>query len=290
MAAEGFDVLATGRDERALGETAELAPKPVETARLDVTDSEAVESLFSNLDVDVLVTNAGIAVSALVHRTTLEDWERVLSVNATGPFLCIRAVVPGMVARGWGRIITVGSMTSHYGPKYVAAYAASKHAVLGLTRAVASEVAGTGVTINTVSPAYVDTPMTATSIEKISSVTHLDADSAREESSQTRRSTASRADSQSASCSGAVVAFIPPASTEVAGRGFRFHGEQVAGTTVYLAGAVRTAVVQPGRSPMLHSPSQCGSVPGGSCPRELRRMGRPLRIGGRGHWQGSKHG
>lgn len=180
MAAEGYRVLATGRDRSALDETAASSPGPVETAVLDVTDPEAIEALFSHLEVDVLVNNAGVAPSAPAHRTTLEDWNRTMEVNATGPFLCTRAVLGGMKERDRGRIITVASIASHLGTRYTAAYTASKHAALGFIRAVAAEVAGTGVTANAVCPAYVDTPMTDVAVARIEDRTGMDQDRARD--------------------------------------------------------------------------------------------------------------
>lgn len=180
MAAEGYRVLATGRDRTALDETAASSPGPIETAVLDVTDPEAIEALFSRLEVDVLVNNAGVAPSAPAHRTTLEEWDRTMEVNATGPFLCTRAVLGGMKERDRGRIITVASIASHLGTRYTAAYTASKHAALGFIRAVAAEVAGTGVTANAVCPAYVDTPMTDVAVARIEDRTGMDQDRARD--------------------------------------------------------------------------------------------------------------
>ncbi|HEC08716.1 MAG TPA: SDR family oxidoreductase [Acidimicrobiales bacterium] len=134
----------------------------------DVTDEAAVVELFETLaPVDILVNNAGISHSAPISRITLEDWNRHLAVNATGAFLCMRAVVDPMRERGWGRIVTVASVTGHEGAPYIAAYAASKHAVLGLTRSVAAELQGSGVTANVVSPSYVDTPMTRQTLARI---------------------------------------------------------------------------------------------------------------------------
>lgn len=134
----------------------------------DVTDEAQVGAVFAELGpVDVLVNNAGIAESAPVHKTTLSDWERHLRVNATGAFLTTRAVLPGMRERGFGRLICVASTAALTGTPYTAAYTASKHAMLGLVRAVAAELAGTGVTSNAVCPAFVDTPMTQRSIERI---------------------------------------------------------------------------------------------------------------------------
>lgn len=180
MAADGYEVIATGRDEAALAETADTAPAPVKTAVLDVAEAEAVGSFFEGLAVDVLVNNAGVAPSAPVHRTTLEDWERTMRINATGPFLCTRAVLTGMKERDRGRVITVASMASHVGSRYTAAYTASKHAALGFIRVVAAEVAGTGITANAVCPAYVDTPMTDASVARMEEKTGMDQSSARD--------------------------------------------------------------------------------------------------------------
>lgn len=180
MAADGYRVVATGRDEAALKETAESAPAEIETAVLDVTDEAAVDEFFSGREVDVLVNNAGVAPSAPVHRTTTEDWEWTIRVNATGPFLCTRAVLPGMRQRDRGRIVTVASMASHVGTRYTAAYTASKHAALGFIRVVAAEVAGTGVTANAVCPAYVDTPMTDASVARMEEKVGMEEEAARE--------------------------------------------------------------------------------------------------------------
>ena len=137
-------------------------------ADCDVTDEEAVAATFERIGpVDVLVNNAGISSSAPVARTSLDDWRSQIDVNATGAFLCTRAVLPGMLERGSGRIVTVASTAGRAGARYTAAYTASKHAAVGLMRAVAAEVAGTGVTANAVCPAFVRTDMTARSVERI---------------------------------------------------------------------------------------------------------------------------
>ncbi|RJQ76792.1 SDR family oxidoreductase [Pseudonocardiaceae bacterium YIM PH 21723] len=146
---------------------------------LDVTDEGRVVEYFAELGpVDVLVNNAGVAASAPLHRTTLDSWQRLHDINATGSFLCARAVLPEMRERGTGRIITVASVASLGGAKYIAAYAASKHAVLGLTRAIAAEVAGTGITANSVCPGYVRTDMTAASIANMVAKTGRSAEEA----------------------------------------------------------------------------------------------------------------
>ncbi|HEY3464090.1 MAG TPA: SDR family NAD(P)-dependent oxidoreductase [Amycolatopsis sp.] len=137
-------------------------------AECDVTDEEAVAAYFASAGpVDVLVNNAGISSSAPTTRTTVDDWRSQFEVNATGAFLCTRAVLPGMRERDRGRIVTVASTASHVGYRYTAGYTASKHAAVGLMRAVAAELAGTGVTANAVCPAFVRTDMTATSVARI---------------------------------------------------------------------------------------------------------------------------
>lgn len=138
----------------------------------DVSDATSVARLAQAAveqlgPVDILINNAGIGISAPLARTSLEDWSRAMAVNATGAFLCTQAFLPGMVERRWGRMVYVASVAGLTGAKYIAAYAASKHAVLGLSRSAAAEVAGTGVTVNAVCPGYVDTEMTRESVDRI---------------------------------------------------------------------------------------------------------------------------
>jgi NAD(P)-dependent dehydrogenase (short-subunit alcohol dehydrogenase family) len=166
FAALGDEVVALGRDQQA------LEALDVRTAVCDVTDENDVTRTFDALGaVDVLVNNAGVAESAPLHRTTLSDWQRHLAVNATGAFLCTRAVVPGMRARGSGVVVTVASTAGRIGAPYTAAYTASKHAAVGLTRAVAAEVAGSGVRVNAVCPTFVRTDLTERSVARIVEIT-----------------------------------------------------------------------------------------------------------------------
>ncbi|MFC3455422.1 SDR family NAD(P)-dependent oxidoreductase [Amycolatopsis speibonae] len=144
-------------------------------ADCDVTDEAAVARYFDGLGpVDVLVNNAGISASAPLEKTSLEQWRTQLEVNATGAFLCTRAVLPSMRSRDTGRIVTVASTASQIGYRYTAGYTASKHAAVGLMRATAAEVAGTGVTANAVCPAFVRTDMTAASVARIQERTGRD--------------------------------------------------------------------------------------------------------------------
>ena len=146
---------------------------------LDVTDEEVVTAFFERVgQIDVLVNNAGAAWSAPFERTSLDDWRAHLDVNATGAFLCTRAVVGGMIERGNGRIVTVASTAGLAGARYTAAYTASKHAAVGLMRATAAEVAGTGVTANAVCPSWVRTDMVRRAVDRIVEATDRDAEQA----------------------------------------------------------------------------------------------------------------
>jgi len=123
--------------------------------------------------IDILVNNAGMAPSAPLRAIRLEEWERLFAVNVTGTFLCTQAFMPGMIDARWGRVVNIASIASKIGHPYIAAYTASKHAVLGFTRAVATEVARRGVTVNAICPGYVDTLMTAGSVERIIAKTSI---------------------------------------------------------------------------------------------------------------------
>jgi NAD(P)-dependent dehydrogenase (short-subunit alcohol dehydrogenase family) len=179
LAAAGADVAVAARSSnelmntvaaiRALGRRGEAITCDVrERAQVDAMVARVKSALGDPL---ILVNNAGIAGSAKLTDTTDEMWDGMLRVNATGAFYCTRAVLPMMLHAKWGRIVNVASVAARSGAPYIAAYAASKHALLGLTRAVAAEVATRGITVNAVCPGYVDTGMTDASAANISAKT-----------------------------------------------------------------------------------------------------------------------
>ena len=162
----GDRVIVCGRDEAALADV--TSSGDISARQCDITDEASVDALFTEAGpVDVLVNNAGVAHSAPAHCYELSDWERMLAVNATGAFLCTRAALRGMRDRSTGRIVTVASVAGLFGRRYTAGYTASKHAAIGLMRAVSAEVAGTGITANAVCPGYVRSAMTDRSVANI---------------------------------------------------------------------------------------------------------------------------
>jgi NAD(P)-dependent dehydrogenase (short-subunit alcohol dehydrogenase family) len=145
-------------------------------AQADVTDEEQVRRAFAacreaNGPIEILVNNSGIAESAPLKRTDRPMWDRIIATNLTGTFLCTREAVPDMIAAGWGRIVNMASTAGLDGAPYLSAYCASKHGVVGFTRAVAAELDKNGITVNAICPGYTETEMMDRTIANITART-----------------------------------------------------------------------------------------------------------------------
>ena len=174
LARAGASVVLAARTRRELEIVARGIGSGARVIPCDVTKPASVKALAKKTGkADILVNAAGLAPSDPVLRIRLADWERTMAVNATGPLLTMQAFLPGMLQARWGRIVNIGSTAAKAAGPYVAAYAASKHALLGLTRAAAAECAARGITVNAVCPGFVDTEMTRKSLARICAKTGM---------------------------------------------------------------------------------------------------------------------
>jgi NAD(P)-dependent dehydrogenase (short-subunit alcohol dehydrogenase family) len=188
FASEGASIVVAARTraqvESVAAEVASAFGVEAVAIECDVANTESVTGAFTQAaekfgrGPDILVNNAGIAETSPFLRTDEAMWQRHLEVNLTGTFRCMRAALPGMLERGWGRIINIASIAGKTGAPYIAAYSASKHGVLGLTRSLALEIGASGITVNAICPGYVDTEMTSRGIENIVAKTGKSADDA----------------------------------------------------------------------------------------------------------------
>jgi len=177
LAEHGAAVVVAGRTVAEIEETARAVGGTALV--LDVTDRAAIAGLRAHTGAfDVLVNNAGIAGSAPYDRTGDAMWDDMFAVNVTSAFLLCRAFLPDMVKAGWGRVVNIASNAGLSGYAYTAAYCASKHAMVGLTRALATEVARSGVTVNAVCPGWVRTRMTDEAVARIAKKTGRSEDAA----------------------------------------------------------------------------------------------------------------
>ena len=182
LAEAGARVTVVGRRPELLQEVAD-GLSTAQAVPFDVTDEEEIETGLATATeefgpIDILINNAGAAESAPFEHTTLDTWRAMLEVNLTGVFLMSRVVLPAMVERRWGRIVSIASTAGLKGYAYVAAYCAAKHGVIGLTRSLALEVAQKGVTVNAVCPGYTETDLLADSIADITEKTGVSEDEA----------------------------------------------------------------------------------------------------------------
>jgi NAD(P)-dependent dehydrogenase (short-subunit alcohol dehydrogenase family) len=178
LALEGARVTLLGRNRAELDAQAATLPDAAQAlvVTADVSDEDAVRSAFARArerhgQVAILVNNAGAGSSSPFAKLERAAWDATLAVNLTGSYLCAREVITEMVGAGFGRIVNVASTAGLVGGPYIAAYSASKHGVIGLTRSLAAEFGRKGITVNAVCPGFTETAMLERTLERIARTT-----------------------------------------------------------------------------------------------------------------------
>ena len=188
LAGLGASLTLVGRDQGALDARREAlcatSAVPIATHRADITDPDAVAAAFERAHADngpvtILINNAGVAQSAPFGRTKRALRDAMLAINVTAAFTCTQVALPAMRAEGWGRVINIASTAGLQGYRYVSAYSAAKHALVGLTRSLALELADRPITVNAVCPGFTDTDLLHRSVRTISETTGIGEDEAR---------------------------------------------------------------------------------------------------------------
>ena len=185
LATAGARVTLLGRTAEQLDEAANGLPGTTVTVPADVTDPKQVERAFAKAreaagEITILVNNAGRPASRALPKSDEAFWREMLEVNLTGSYHCSRAAIAAMLAANWGRIVNISSTAGLRGYAYCTAYCAAKHGVIGMTRALALEVAKTGITVNAVCPGYTDTGVVRDAVKNISAKTGRSENDARE--------------------------------------------------------------------------------------------------------------